>query len=357
METHPTTEAPPQPSTERPVQREQRIQTVCLLILSATVIAFALWWLRPVMIPFVLAMFVSFGLIPLIDFMRNVLHIPRPLAVLITLVIGFVLLSVLGALVSASVRELKANATIYQTQIDILLKRGTLLLNKYGVTWPATLGTLSDIPMKTVGNMLVGTTNAILDILSRGLLVMLFLIFLIIGDTATDQGSGGVLGKAESRIKRYIIAKVILSAATGVLVWFVLSVLAVDLALVFGLFAFLLNFIPSVGSLIATLLPLPVVLVNPDSTLTTILLVIIVPAAIQFVIGSLIEPNVMGGSLDLHPITVMLALIIWGMLWGVAGMLLATPLTAVMKIVFERMEPTKPMAELLAGRLDALRVD
>jgi AI-2 transport protein TqsA len=357
METHPTIETPPQQAPPSQVQREQRIQTVCLLILSATAIACALWWLRPVMIPFVLAMFVAFGLMPLIDFMRQVLRIPRPVAVLITLVIGFVLLSVLGALVSASVRELKANASIYQTQIDILLKRGTLLLNQYGVTWPSTLGSLSDIPMKTVGSMLVGTTNAILDLLSKGLLVMLFLIFLLIGDTGRARGSGGVLGKAETRIKRYIIAKVILSAATGVLVWFVLTVLGVDLALVFGLFAFLLNFIPSVGSIIATLLPLPVVLVNPENTLTTIVLVIVLPATIQFVIGSLIEPNIMGGSLDLHPITIMLALIIWGMLWGVVGMLLATPLTAVMKIIFERMEPTKPMAELLAGRLDALRVD
>lgn len=357
METEPPIEASPQQSTQHPVQREQRIQTVCLLLLSATVIAFALWWLRPVMIPFVLAMFVALGLTPLIDFLRHFLRVPRPLAVLITIVIGFLLLSVLGALISATVRELSANASVYQTQIDILLKRGTLLLNKYGITWPSTFGSLSDIPMKTVGSMLVGTTNAILEILSRGLLVMLFLIFLLIGDTARDRGSGGVLGEAEARIKRYIIAKVILSVATGVLVWFILSVLGVDLALVFGLFAFLLNFIPSVGSLIATLLPLPVVLVNPESTLTTILLVIMLPATIQFVIGSLIEPNIMGGSLDLHPITVMLALIIWGMLWGVVGMLLATPLTAVMKIIFERMEPTKPMAELLAGRLDALRVD
>lgn len=357
MEIKDVPNAPAQQAVGGIINREQRIQTVCLLIQSAVAIAFALWWLRPVVIPFVLAMFVAFGLTPLIDVLRHMLRVPRPLAVLVTLVIGFILLSVLGALVSASVRQLSANASIYQAQIDILIARATQLLNQYGITWPATFGSLSDIPMKTIGSMLMGTTNAILDILSKGLLVMLFLIFLLIGDTTRRQTNGGLLGEAEARIKRYIITKVILSAATGVLVGLVLSLLGVDLALVFGLFAFLLNFIPSVGSLIATLLPLPVVLVNPESTLTTILLVIILPAAIQFVIGGLAEPKIMGGSLDLHPITVMLALIIWGMLWGVVGMLLATPLTAVMKIIFERMEPTRPMAELLAGRLDAFRVD
>jgi AI-2 transport protein TqsA len=129
------------------------------------------------------------------------------------------------------------------------------------------------------------------------------------------------------------------------------------LALVFGLFAFLLNFIPSLGSHIDTLLPLPVVLVSPDSSLTTIVLTIGLPMLIQVIFGSFIEPKVMGGSLDLHPVTVILALIVWGMLWGIVGMLLAVPLTAVMKIFFERIEHTSLLAEILAGRLDRLQTD
>jgi AI-2 transport protein TqsA len=163
------------------------------------------------------------------------------------------------------------------------------------------------------------------------------------------------LGEIESRIKRYILTKALVSALTGVLVGTVLVVLGIDLALVFGLFAFLLNFIPSVGSIVSTLLPLPVVLVSPDVAATTAMLAIALPAVIQFAIGSVIEPKIMGGSLDLHPVAILLALILWGMLWGIIGMLLATPITAVMKILFEKMEHTAPIAELLAGRLDALR--
>ena len=69
---------------------------------------------------------------------------------------------------------------------------------------------------------------------------------------------------------------------------------------------------------------------------------------------AMIDPTLMGRSLDLHPVTILLALIVWGTLWGVVGMLLATPITAVMKILFEKMEITAPIAELLAGRLDGL---
>jgi AI-2 transport protein TqsA len=77
----------------------------------------------------------------------------------------------------------------------------------------------------------------------------------------------------------------------------------------------------------------------------------VLPGLLQFGIGNVLEPKMMGDSLDLHPIVVLLTLILWGMLWGVAGMLLATPITAVMKIMFEASPDTRAFAEILAGRL------
>ena len=334
---------------------EPRIQTVCLLILSAIAIATALFWLRPVMIPFVLAVFFALGLTPLIDLQLRYLRIPRPLAVLLTLVLGVVMLSLLGGLISTSVGQLAANIDVYQAQIKQLLGDAAAVLKRLGINSDIAVNSLGQLPLKTVSDMLVGTMNAIVGILSQGLLMLVFLFFLLIGGTARAQPRGGVWGEVESRIKRYIVTKALVSAATGVLVGTVLMVLGVDLALVFGLFAFLLNFIPNVGATVATLLPLPVVLVSPDIPARTAVLAIMVLAVLQFIIGNVIEPKIMGGSLDLHPVVILLALILWGMLWGIAGMLLATPLTAIMKILFEKMEFTAPIAELLAGRLDTLR--
>ncbi len=336
------------------VERERRIQTVCLLILSTVAIAAALYWLRAVMIPFVLAVFLAFGLSPFIDLQMRYLRVPRALAVLETVVVGFVILSLLAGLVSISLRQLTANVGAYQAQIEQLAKQATLLLERFGINPPTAFNPLSLVSVGTIGSMLVGTTNAILGILSQGLLVMIFLFFLLIGRTPGARPISGIWGEVESRIKLYIVTKVLTSAATGGLVGTVLWLLGVDLALVFGLFAFLLNFIPNVGSIVATLLPLPVVLMSPDASATTAVLAIAVPSVIQFVIGSVVEPNIMGSSLDLHPVAILLALVVWGTLWGIVGMLLATPITAVMKILFEKMELTAPMAELLAGRLDRL---
>ena len=142
------------------------------------------------------------------------------------------------------------------------------------------------------------------------------------------------------------------SAATGFLVGLVLWLLGVEFAWVFGFLAFLFNFIPNIGSVIATLLPLPVALLDPQMSVTIKVMVVAVPAGIQFIIGNLIQPKVMGQSLDLHPVAVLISLIFFGMIWGVIGMFLATPITAVMKILLERMELTAPVAALLAGRLE-----
>jgi AI-2 transport protein TqsA len=338
-----------------PVSREQRIQTVCLLILSTVAVAVALWWLRPIMIPFVLASIFAISLTPLLDLQTRYLHVPRSLAVLATLVFGVVLLGLVGGLVSLSVQQLTAHADTYQAQIRQLLDSTTTVLIRVGLHPERLLKTLEQLPIGTMSGMLLDTTNAIVGLLSQGLLMLAFLGFLLVGGTTRIRPSGGVWGEIESRVRRYLLTKVLLSTLTGLLVGAILMILGVDLALVFGLFAFLLNFIPSVGSIVATLLPLPVVLMSPDVSATTAVLAIVVPAVVQLLLGNIVEPRIIGGSLDLHPVVILLALILWGMLWGIIGMFLATPLTAIMKILCEKLELTAPVAELLAGRLDVLR--
>jgi len=180
------------------------------------------------------------------------------------------------------------------------------------------------------------------------------MFFLLIGAKTRDKPIEGVWGEIEKRVKRFIITKTILSAITGILVGIILGLCGVKFALVFGFLAFLLNFIPSLGSIIATLLPVPVILMGGLSPTVTVI-AIALPAFIQFAVGNVIEPKIMGESLDLHPVTLLMALIFWGIIWGIVGMLLAAPITAIIKILFERLDVTRPIAHLLAGRLDAFR--
>ncbi len=334
-----------------------RVQSVCLVLLTVIAVGAALYWLRGLMIPFVLALFIALILSTVVDFAMRRLKLPRTVALALTAILAFVLFDLLIVLISTSVGQLSANAGAYQAQLGQLLDQ-TIAWLPPDLRQYLPQNQYADFPqlaVRSVGGMLLGTTNAIVGILSQSVLVLIFVIFLMMGGDGAHKRASGVWGEAEARVRRYVITKAVISAATGSLVGLTLMLLGVDLALVFGLFAFLLNFIPSVGSIISTLLPLPVVLVSPDVSGTVAVLAIAIPGAIQLVIGNILDPKIMGESMDLHPVTVLLSLIFWGMLWGIVGALMAVPITAVAKILLERFPESRMIAEVMAGRLDALR--
>ncbi len=329
---------------------DQRLQTTCLLVLTIFAVAVALYWLSAVMIPFVLAVFVTFAINPAVSLLTEKAKIPRPLAIAGVFLIGFGLFTVIGGLVSSSVSQLSQNASAYQDKITRLIADAFALFpfERFGIEHGSIQSQLSNLP---VGSLLVSLTNSIIQVLSNTILVLIFVVFLLIGGGQAARMTDPVWLEIELRIERYLVAQVTISAVTGFLVGLILYLLGVDLALVFGFLAFLLNFIPSIGSIIATLLPLPIILVSSDASWTIAVLAIALPGTVQLVIGNIITPKVLGDSLDLHPIVILMALIFWGVLWGIVGMLLATPMTAVLKILFERYELTRPVARVMAGRL------
>jgi len=329
---------------------ETRVQTVCLVLISTVLTGAALYWLRPVMVPFVLALFITLGLRAGADFLEVRAKVPHRAALGVTVAIGLFFLVGVGFVVTASVDELSSKASLYGDHVNALLERGIAFL-------PEPLrdqqrAALSDISMSRVGSMMLSTVLSIRNVLSNSFVVIVFVLFLLLGG-GRGRRAQGMWGEAELRIKRYIATKAAISLATGFLVGLTLTLLGVPLALVFGLFAFLLNFIPSVGSVVSTFLPLPVLIVSPEVSIEVAVAAILVPAVIQMTIGNFLEPHIMGESLDLHPVTILLSLILWYTLWGVIGAILSVPITVVVKILCERFEGSRPLADLLAGRMDA----
>lgn len=335
--------------------KELRVQTICLVILSIIGVAASLFWLRPVMIPFVLAVVAHFIITPFIDIQRKYLKFPYFLAVLTSLILGFFIVLLLWLMINTSITQLANNSAMYQTRVESLLANMTdyLNLDRFGLNAQEMIRpTLKKFSQNT-GNVALGAINTIFGLFSKTVVVLIFLMFLLLG-RRENLPTSRLWGDIQTRIKRYLVTKFITSILTGFLVGITLMLFGIDLAIFFGVAAFILNFIPSIGSIIAVLLPLPVVLFNPEISLTIAILAITIPGMIEFTIGNIIEPKMMGDSLDLHPIVILMALIFWGMIWGIVGMLLAAPLTAIMKIIFERIEVTQPLAHLFAGRLDKL---
>jgi len=329
------------------VANDERVRTVCLLILAFVAGAFALNYLSPVMVPFVLALFFSLALRPVIDFFVRRLHMPTALALVTTIVIGVVILTVLGMLVAESISQVETGG--YKAKADSFLDwiEDRIPLRMFGVE---STHDAFDAMQKRGTGMLKELVDGLFSFMTDGILVLVFMIFLVAGHKPSTEPETGVWADIEGRVKKYLSTKILVSAGTGLVVFVVLEILGVPLALVFGLFSFLLNFVPNIGSIIAALLPLPIVALDPNISATTAILAITIPGAIQFLIGNVVEPKVMGSAVDLHPVTVLMALIFWGMIWGFVGMLLSTPLTATLKIVLGRIELTQPVADLLAGR-------
>jgi len=317
-------------------------------VLAAGAIAMALHFTKVVMVPFVLAIILANLLTPLVDLMIERLRFPRTLAVFCAILVALGILILLGLLISVSTKGLVDSAPIYQARLEASFTRWTSALDSYGldVGQDTLVGAIRKLPLT---DMIRGAAGLAIGWITSSLLVLVFLIYLLTGRRVRVQRAG-LYGKMDRKIRRYIVTKIMTSATTGILVTLILLAFGLQLAVVFGILAFFLNFIPNLGSVVATLLPLPVALIQYES-MWPVIGVVALPGLIQLSIGNGVEPVLMGHGLELHPLVVLLALLFWGLLWGVAGMFLAAPLTAILRLVLERFETTQPVAELMAGHL------
>ena len=308
---------------------EQSILTsVSLLVIAAVAAAGALWYTRPVMVPFVMAVFITYLVSPVVDFLRVHWRVPRAGAVALSLLVAGVLLTLIAMLVVTSAQGLLQNFDVYQDRVIGFAVRVAALGERFGLTIgrDELVEGIRQLPVLTWLQRGAGTA---VGFVTNFVLVMIFVVYLLLGRHPNEMRTG-LYAEIDAKVRNYIVIKFATSATTGVLVGTILWLFGLDLALVIGVMAFLLNFIPSIGSIIATLLPIPVALVQYESGLA-ILMVVALPGLVQFSIGNVIEPLVMGEGLDLHPVVILMALVFWGILWGVVGMLLAAPMTAVLR--------------------------
>jgi AI-2 transport protein TqsA len=333
-----------------------RINTVSLVVIAVVAAGIALMFARSVLVPFVLAVFIFLLVSPILDFGVIRLKLPRGVAVLITLLIVLIILSVLFLFASQAIQTIIDTAGRYSEKFNELLKQITEKLEPLGsesqeskivtVLKQQIIG-IGNALQKQIPGLVTNTFGTVLGMVTGLFLVSIFVIFLLIGRNPYSVRKG-IYGDIDRQVRRYIAIKTGASVVTGLLVWAILALFGLELASVFGLFAFLLNFIPSIGSVIATLLPVPIAVAQFDSP-WRILFVLLIPGTVQIFIGNGIEPKLLGKGLHLHPVTILLALAFWGLLWGIVGMFLAVPMTAVIRIVLLQFRTLRPVGRLMAG--------
>jgi len=322
--------------------------TVSVVSIAAFCVAAALAYTRAVLVPFVLAMLVFYLVAPVADLLESKIRFPRWLSTLVVMLLVATGIFLVALLFLTSLRTFAASAGLYKGKLAEVVVLGAAWLQERGLPLnpEEVLASLEIMPMQ---DMMQGAATGALSLLTNGILITIFVIFLLLGRRKSANKSA-VFRQIDHNIRRYLVIKFLVSALTGLLIWVILTSFGLELALVFAVLTFVLNFIPSIGSIVATLLPIPIALVQFE-TLGPVIAIIVLCTTVQMVVGNGLDPWLMGHNLDLSPVTIVAALVFWGLLWGVVGMLLAAPLTAILRIVLGQFETTRPMGELLAGRL------
>jgi AI-2 transport protein TqsA len=386
--------------------------TSSLVILATVAVGFVLWFTRSVMIPFVLAVFVVAVAAPLADWLevkarfRRWMSVPLVLAIVLVFSAGMLLLLTYTA--SEAVRTLPAYANdvfnlASEWLKDVEVRPGVEVTSPnpnpevdgpadadldvaieneiapmadaapgvveeglpfFDATWVRRLvksfliesrNNWEQFVLPTIGSLLGQLRSTVWTFA----LMMIFIFFLLV---ARDPSRLKLTGYAtmEHKIRRYLAIKTGVSALTGVLVAAALELLGMPLVIVFGVLTFLLNFVPSIGSIIATCLPLPVAVAHfvlepvrhgDPANWWMVLAVLTLPGSVQIIVGNVLEPRIMGEGLELHPIVILIGLVFWTLLWGPIGAILAVPIIAVIRIATARWVSLRPVSDLMAGKL------
>ena len=323
---------------------------------------------RGLILPFVLGIVLWYMVDALADVFEQPrvgrLRLPRPVALMAAVCIMGGLVWVVGRTIRRNVAAVIDAAPNYERRLQLLINEGARII---GVEQAPTIGELFDRISLT--DTLTGIAAAAASVVSVAGIVVIYAGFLFVeqvrfrrklalmlGSSENQQRVQAVLDQIDRDIRVYIRIKTTLAVITSALAYTVMALVGVDFAGFWAVMVFFFYYIPTVGSILAIAAPAVLTLVQFDE-LTPFLIVLFVFGTIQVVTANVIEPAIMGSSLNLSPLVVIVSLMVWGTMWGVVGMFLCVPIMVVGLIVLAQFETTRPIAVLLSadGRIPEAR--
>ncbi|MFA6498534.1 MAG: AI-2E family transporter [Desulfurivibrionaceae bacterium] len=340
--------------------RPQEIAAWLVIVVLVTLIVKTLSF---IFIPLSVAVLVFFAVGMPMEFLRR-FGVPPWLRIL--LVVSFILdgLYWVGGLLQSNIMEFVGQLPVFKQKLS---EYAAIELKPYGVSveqgkeiLDAFVGNIEGKKLEPLGSFLQAAGGSFFHFLGNLVWVVLFLIFMLaerdgmenrLQNAFGHRRAGRIIkvgGRISQSIEQYLGLKTLISLLAGVLTAVALWLFGVQFALLWGVLAFLLNFIPNIGALIATVPPVVMALFQSGSPVFALLagsaLVVI-----HLVVGNYLEPKIMGRGLNLSPLVVLFALIFWGWMWGGVGMLLAVPITAAVNIALEEYNPAMPLVKMTSA--------
>jgi AI-2 transport protein TqsA len=335
---------------------------IFVVIASVIIIIAGFMSAQTVVLPIILALFISVIFAQPILWMEK-RKVPYWLGMIIVLVGAGLLFVLFGGIIGNSLRRFTQDAPKYEERLRNIAGSTITELNNLG----ANINKDQLFDFLDLDQILQFTATAIGEIgkiMSDSLIIMLITIFMLLeaksfllkGEVIEKMYGNSLqyLERIGQSIRSYLSLKTLISLGTGIFIWIWLLIVGVDYAVLWGVIAFLLNYIPNIGSIIAAVptMLLALVQLGVGGMIWTGIGYFIV----NMVMGNIVEPRIMGHGLGLSTLFVFLSLIIWGFILGTVGMFLAVPLTMAIKIILEQNEKTRWIAIMLGTEQDTRKL-
>nr|WP_321266263.1 AI-2E family transporter [uncultured Sulfurimonas sp.] len=314
-----------------------------------------------IVIPFLLALFISIILSPSYNYF-NKKGLPDILSISLVITIFIVFLIFVAKLIGTSAQEFSSNIGIYEQQLSGSFHKLIEMVVSLGIELPEKEIT-SIVNPKQIMQLSSGVVQSIGSMFTNGFVILLSVVFMILESQhfvskisyATNENRVAKhIQEILTKIKKYMVLKALMSLLTAFVIWISLLLVGTDYAFLWAVLAFMLNFIPNIGSIIAAIPAVILTLVQLGSVSAFVVSSIYI--GVNIIIGSVLEPKIMGKGLGLSTLVVFLSLVFWGWLLGIVGMLLSIPLTIMAKIILDANENTKWIAVLLGTGENLKRV-
>jgi len=325
-----------------------------ILTISGLIIIFAgLKIADKIIVPFLLSMFIALISFPLLKFFQSK-KINTPFSVsLVLLIIISVSLSI-AALIGSSLNNFTKSLPQYKEKIVLELDQIYVFAKENNINIDT-----NSLYEFLDPSLIANTLNAFGNVLTNYLLILLIVMFTLLEAAGFSKKIKLAFNSDKSianfrtfstNMNKYLTIKTIVSIITGLLIYISLTIIGLDHAIMWGLIAFFLNYIPTIGSIIASIPAIIIALIQFN--IYYAFLVAILYFSINIIMGSIIEPRYLGKELGLSTLIIFLSLVFWGWLLGPVGMLLSVPLTMIMKIAIESNNDTKWIAVLLGRNIN-----
>ncbi|MBA4697417.1 MAG: AI-2E family transporter [Legionella sp.] len=335
------------------------ILNATLSLFSVCLIGYLLIAGRSLLIPLVIAIFIWH----LLNTIYNGVHhlpfvkypLPKWLSMILSLLIVAILLKSFFDILTTNVQDVIAASSRYQQHLTNIFN---YIDDRLHIKDIAKIDTF--VKNLSIQHLLISIYEVFTSITSSAVLIALYVAFLFVEQhfflqklnalfpsVAHRQLVNNILSHIVRDTQTYLGIKTLLGLITAVASWIIMIAVGLDFAAFWAVLIFFLNFIPNIGVIIAIAFPMLLALIQFESWVPFIIISSGI-SAIQFIIGNLVEPRFLGKSLNLSPLVILIALSLWGAIWGVLGMFLSVPITVMMMIIFAHFKQTRPIAILLS---------